>query len=85
MQGFALGKAFDGSDLGAVEAGGERKARIDAPPVDEHRAGAALAAVAPLLGTRQEKPLTQEVEQRYTRIVERDVMLLAIDGEADGE
>ena len=56
-----------------------------APAVDQHRAGAALAAVAALLGAGQVEPLAQQVEQRDARVVERDVAPLAVDGEADGE
>ena len=52
MERIAVGEAFDGGDLGAVEAGGQREAGVDAPPVDQHGAGAALAPVAALLACR---------------------------------
>jgi hypothetical protein len=43
---------------------GERQAGIDAPAVDDDRAGAALAVVAALLGAGQVQVLAQRVEQR---------------------
>ena len=64
--------ALDGEDLGAVVADRQRQARIDPPAVDQHRAGAALAAVAALLGAGQVQPLAQEIEQRDARVVELD-------------
>ena len=54
-------------------ADGEREAGIDAPAVDQDGAGAALAAVAALLGAGQVEALAQEVEQRDARIVEFDL------------
>jgi hypothetical protein len=43
-------------------ADGECKARIDAPPVENDGAGAALAPVTALLGSRQVEPLAKKVE-----------------------
>ena len=71
----ALRHAFDGEDVGAVVAERQRQAGIDPPPVDQHGAGAALAAVAALLGAGQIQALAQQVEQRDARVVERDVAL----------
>ena len=42
---------FDSGDLGAVLHHRERQAGDDAAPIDEHRAGTALAMVAALLST----------------------------------
>ena len=50
MQRVAVGQALDGGDLGAVVADRERQAGIDPAAVDQHGAGAALAAVAAFLG-----------------------------------
>src|ERR1700730_9435894 len=50
MQRVSLGQALDRQDMRAVVTDRESKARIDSPPVDEDRAGAALPAVAALLG-----------------------------------
>ena len=41
---------LDGDDLVALVHDRERQAGVDAPAVDQHRAGAALAVVAALLG-----------------------------------
>ena len=51
---------------------GERQAGIDAAAIDEDGAGAALAAVAALLGSGQIEPLAQQVEQRDAGVVEHD-------------
>src|SRR5206468_2304075 len=50
-------QALDGEHVGAVVADGERQAGVDAPAVDQHRAGPALAAVAALLGAGEVEPL----------------------------
>ena len=84
MQLIAARDALDGEDVGAVVADRQRQARIDAPAVDQHRAGAALAAVASLLGAGQVEALAQQVEQRDARVVQLDVAPHTIDGEADG-
>ena len=57
---------------------GQREAGVDPPPVDQDRAGAALAAVAALLGSGQIEPLAQEIEKRHPRIVELDVPRLPL-------
>jgi hypothetical protein len=61
----------------------ECKARIDPAPVDNDRAGAALAAVASLLCSGQIELLTQEIEQRDPRIGKRDLAPHAVDDEID--
>src|SRR5882672_9843116 len=60
-------------------------ARIDPPSVDQDRAGAAMAAVASFLGTRQVEPLTQQIEQCHAGVVQFDVPPHTVNGEADGE
>ena len=55
----------------------ERQARIDAPAVDDHRAGAALAVIAALLGAGEMQVLAQRVEQGGAR-VERELAGLAV-------
>ena len=74
MQLVALRHALDREDIRAVVADRQRQARIDPPPVDQHRAGAALSAVAALLGAGQIKPLAQQIEQRDPRIVQCDCL-----------
>ena len=78
----ALRHAFDREDIGAVVTDRERKARIDPPSVDDDGAGAALAAVAALLGSGQIQPLAQQIEQRDAGVIERDRPLHAVHGES---
>ena len=59
MQLVAARDALDREDVGAVVADRQSKAGIDPPAVDEDGAGAALAAVASLLGAGQMEPLAQ--------------------------
>jgi hypothetical protein len=63
-----LRQPLDRRDLPALQGGGEGQARQDAPPVNEHRAGPALALVAPLLRAGQLEPFAQGVEQHHARI-----------------
>ena len=49
-----------------------------APPVDQHRAGAALAVVASFLRAGQAEMLAQHIEQRGAHI-EREPMIPAVD------
>ena len=67
MQRAVRRQALDGGDLGAVLHDRERQAGIDPPPVDQHRAGAALAVIAALLGAGQVEMVAQRVEQRRPR------------------
>ena len=55
------------------------EAGIDAPAVEDDRAGAALAAVAALLGPGEAEPVAQKIEQRDAGVVERDVAPRAVD------
>ncbi len=82
MKVVAMGEALDGDDLCAVETHREGETGIDPLPVHEHGAGAALPAVAALLGSGQVEALAQEVKQRYARVVEHNVPALAVDGQA---
>ena len=68
MQVLRRAQAFDGGDLVALVHHRQRQAGIDAAPVDDHRAGAALAVVAALLGAGQVQVLAQRVEQRGARV-----------------
>ena len=65
--------------VGAVVATASARQELIAPAVDQDGAGAALAAVAALLGAGQVEALAQQVEQRDARIVELDVPPHAID------
>ena len=53
---------LDGGYLGAFLHYRECQAGIDAPAIDQHRAGAALAVVAALLGASQVEMIAQRVQ-----------------------
>ena len=67
MQHAVRREPFDGSDLGAILHHGERQAGIDAPPVYQHRARAALTVVAALLGAGKVEMIPQQVQQSDPR------------------
>ena len=64
MQVVRRAQALDGGDLVALVHHRERQAGVDPPAVDDHRAGAALAVVAALLGAGEMQVLAQRIEQR---------------------
>ena len=70
MKPVALRHAFDREDVGAVVTDREREARIDPASVDDDRAGAALAAVAALLGSGQIQAFAKKIEERDPRVVQ---------------
>src|SRR4051794_32392984 len=69
---------FDRCDRMILDARRKSEARQHAPPVDQHRAGAALSLVATLLGAGQPQVLTQRIEQCRSHI-ECDAMLALVD------
>ena len=76
-------EALDRQDRLALDLRQRHQAAVDDLTVDQHRAGAALALAAALLGAGQTEVLAQRVEQAaHARGVERDV--LAVDREAVG-
>ena len=81
MKPVALRHAFDGQDVGAVVADRKRKAGIDPSSVDDDRAGAALAAVAALLGSGQIQAFAKQVEERDAGSSSCDRSLDAVHGE----
>jgi hypothetical protein len=83
VQFVALCEALDREDIGAVIADRESKARIDPPAIDKDRAGAALPAVATLLGSSQVKAFTEEIEQRDPWIVQHHVSHCTIHGKGN--
>ena len=68
--------------LAAVGACREREAGIDALAVDEHRAGAALAAIAAFLGAGQVQAFAQQIEEGDTRVIKLDSSGNAVDGKS---
>ena len=59
MQGFALRQPLEGQHLRAVLARRQCQAGINPPTIDQNRAGAALAPVAPFLGAGQVQAFAQ--------------------------
>jgi hypothetical protein len=78
VQRVAVREALDRGDLRALERDGEEQARIDAPPVHEDGAGAALSVIAPLLRAGEPHPLAKRVEEAHAR-VDADGALGAVD------
>src|SRR5258708_1695959 len=65
VQVVAIGRQpLDGDDLGVLVRDGEGQAAIDASPVEQDGAGAALPVVAALLGAGESEPLAQRIQQR---------------------
>ena len=79
---LAAHQALDGRDLVALGLERERQAGVARHAVDQHRAGAALAALAAGLGAGQAEPLAEDVEQRPARLDEQPVAP-AVDEERD--
>src|SRR5271163_1888226 len=82
VQRFTVGEPLYRRDRLAVMHCGERQAGVDATAVQQHRASAALAMIAPLLGSREREMLTQSIEKGCPRI-ERQTMEQAVDLEFD--
>jgi hypothetical protein len=73
---------LDRRDRVALVHGGETQAGVNAHAVHQHRAGAAMAVVAALLGAGEMQVLAQSVEQRDAR-VEFDPSRLPVHREGD--
>ena len=73
---------LDGLDAAALALEAEHEAREHRLAVHEHRAGAALAELAAVLGARQAQVLAQHLEQRLVRREGR-LDRLAVHDEAD--
>ncbi|MNN47229.1 hypothetical protein D3C81_1616410 [compost metagenome] len=83
VQNVAAGQPFDGHQFGPVAHDGQGQAGIDALAIAQHRAGAALAMVAALLGADQVQLLAQKVEEGGLGI-QLQCQALTIQGQADG-
>jgi len=75
MQLAVPGNPFDGDDFRTLVGDRERQTAIHPPPIKQHRAGAALTVVATLLRPGQAEVLTQQVEDRRTRVYDQRVIL----------
>jgi hypothetical protein len=82
MELLTVDETLDRCDRLGVMHCSKRQARVDATTVQQHRACAALAMIAALLGSCQREMLTQSIEKGCTRI-ERQTMGLAVDSKFD--
>jgi hypothetical protein len=82
MERFAVREPLDRCDGLAVMHCGERQTRVDAAPVEQHRASAALTVIATLLGSREREMFTQSVDKSCPRI-EHQSMQLSVHSEFD--
>ena len=69
-------------EFAAVGLRGQHQARRDQPPVDEHRAGAAVASAAAFLGAGVTERFANCLKHRPTGL-DRDFLGLAIDAQVD--
>ncbi|GAB1363597.1 hypothetical protein MASR1M32_28330 [Rhodobacter sp.] len=58
---------FDGRDLAALNPAGGDKAGTDRLPVQQHRAGAAIAGIAADLGATPAQPFAQDKAEPFPR------------------
>jgi hypothetical protein len=63
---LAVGDALDRGQGGAVGLNGEHHARFGGLSVEHHRTGAAVAGLAPHMGTGEQELLAEEVDQQGT-------------------
>jgi len=77
MQLAVVSDSFDGRDLRALDFHREDAAGIDEAPVEDHRAGAAVAVVAALLGTRELELIAKNLKEALMRFAE-EVDVVAI-------
>ena len=75
-----FGEALDGAHVAAIDLADGHQAGVHHLAVEEHRAGAALALAAALLGAGQAEVLAQHVEQP-AHAGHRDLELDAVDGQ----
>ena len=82
MQRVAVREAVDGANLLALHLDRQRRAGVDRAAVDDHRAGAAGAAVAAALVAGQVGAHAERIEQRDARL-DPGVESLAVDHQRD--
>src|SRR5262249_49755235 len=82
VQRAVLDQTFDRLDRPAVHPGGELAAGVDGLAVDEHGAGAALAAVAADLGAGEIQLIAEELGEGPA-VVDLDAAAAAVEGERD--
>src|SRR5688572_12006479 len=73
-------QSLDCRNRGPIGLDCEDRARLDAPAIDQHGAGAALTRVAADMGASEPQVLAQEVNEKYARF-DGAFANLAVDGE----
>ena len=76
------GEPLDGADLGAVGGRREHQARADRRAVDEHRAAAADAVLAPDVRAGEPELVAEHVREQVARL-DLDAVLGAVDVQRD--
>src|SRR5436190_17721376 len=82
MQPAAFGHSFNGSDLAVLGIEAEKQARQNRLTVDQHRARAALAQLAAVLGSGQPQIFAEDLKQCLMRS-KRDFGFFAVQSESD--
>jgi len=78
-------ESLHGRHLAPVGSGRQHHAAVDAPPIQQHRAGSTLASVTALLGAGELETLAQQIQQRGSGIDSRQLPLDAVNPNVDGE
>jgi hypothetical protein len=84
MQVALLGEALDRLELCAFSFGGQDDAAIDRQAVHQHGAGAAVAVVAALFGTRQPQIFSEHFQKALPRFA-KELGCFAVDSGGDVE
>ena len=83
MQPIAIGQTIHVANLLALYLDRQRRTGVDRPPVDDHRAGAAGAAIASALIAREIRARAQRIEQCDPRL-DHEIDLPAVYVQAHG-
>ena len=68
MQRIGRAQSFDGRDIASFVHDRQSEAGVDTLSVEDHRAGAALAMIAPFLCSGEMQVFAQRIEQRGPRV-----------------
>jgi tetratricopeptide (TPR) repeat protein len=77
---FVLGVLMPLGDTEALHVDRQRRARVDRPPADQHRAGAAGTAIAAALVAREIRAHAERIQQGYSWL-NHEVELSTVDGQ----
>src|SRR5271157_625894 len=71
MQMAVIGEPLDSLDGRSLRLDGQHEATVDRHTAEDHRAGAAVAVVATLLGPRQPQGVAEDFQQALPRLTEK--------------